>query len=146
MIEPVSKNNLQQVLPLIRAYQEFYNVADISDEKNFEFFSQFGVSNPGGCQFVCRESGEVVGFATVFFTFASTIPAKVAVLNDLYTLPGCRGKGIGRQLIDHCHDYAVAHGAARLQWVTAPDNTQAQKLYDSMDTARKTWCFYTYRK
>lgn len=146
MIEAVSKNNIQEVLPLIRAYQEFYNVADICDEKNLNFFSQFGVSNPDGCQFVYRESGKVVGFATVYFTFASTIPAKVAVLNDLYTLSDCRGKGVGRQLIEHCHDYAIDHGAARLQWVTATDNEQAQKLYDSMDTGKRTWCFYTYRK
>ena len=52
MIEIVSKNNIDEVLPLIRAYQEFYNVAEISDSKNKEFFSQFGESNPAGCQFV----------------------------------------------------------------------------------------------
>jgi ribosomal protein S18 acetylase RimI-like enzyme len=144
MIEIVSKNNLSEVLPLIRAYQEFYNVAEISDKRNSEFFGQFGESSATGCQFIYREVGNVVGFATVYFSFTSTITAKVAVLNDLYTLPDCRGKGIGRKLIEHCRNYAAENGAARLQWLTAPDNKQAQKLYDSMNTNKGMWLFYSY--
>ena len=144
MIEPVSKNNFHEVLPLIRKYQEFYKVFAISDEKNSEFFSQFGESNSSGCQFIYRESTKVIGFATLYFSFASTIAAKVAVLNDLYTLPNYRGKGIGRQLVEYCRVYALKNEAARLQWVTAPDNEQAQRLYDSMNTGKSTWHFYTY--
>jgi len=144
MIEAVSKNNLAEVLPLIREYQEFYKVSEISDDRNSEFFAQFSESSPVGCQFIYREAGNVVGFVTVYFSFTSTITAKVAILNDLYTLPNYRGKGIGRQLIEHCRRYAAASGAARLQWVTAPDNEQAQKLYDSLSIGKSTWHFYTY--
>jgi ribosomal protein S18 acetylase RimI-like enzyme len=144
LIETVSEKNLCEVLSLIRKYQEFYKVSDISDLKNEAFFSQFGISNSSGCQFIFRESDNAIAFATVYFTFTSTITAKVAVLNDLYTLPEHRGKGIARQLIEHCRAYAAEKGAARLQWVTAPDNEQAQKLYDSMNTGKSMWHFYTY--
>ncbi|WP_232824775.1 GNAT family N-acetyltransferase [Algibacillus agarilyticus] len=144
MIETVSKTNLPEVLPLIRQYQAFYNVADISDEKNAAFFSQFNNASPLGCQFIAREHNEVVGFATVYFSFTSTITAKVAVLNDLYIQPHHRGKGIGRQLVDYCHQYAKDKGAARLQWVTAPDNEPAKRLYDSLNTTQSTWLFYAY--
>ena len=144
MIEIVSKNNIMEVLPLIRAYQEFYNVADISDFKNEVFFSQFGESNPAGCQFIYRDNGIVVGFATVYFSYASSIISKVAVLNDLYTVSGLRGKGVGRKLVEHCHKYASENNASRLQWVTAPDNEAAQKLYDSIDASKSNWHFYAY--
>ena len=144
MIEMVSGHNLDEVLPLIRNYQEFYNVADISDTKNKEFFSRFGESNPAGCQFIFRENYRVVGFATVYFTYTSTIVSKVAVLSDLYTLPEVRGEGVGKKLIEHCKSFASLNGASRLQWVTAPENKQAQKLYDSLDTGKSTWHFYTY--
>jgi len=144
MIETVSDNNLEEVLPLIRQYQAFYKVSDISDVRNREFFSQFGVDSSSGCQFLFRQDNEVVGFATVYLSFASTIAAKVGVMNDLFTLPSCRGKGIGRQLIEHCRQYAIEKGAVRLQWITAPDNEQAQKLYDKLDVGRSTWEHYTY--
>lgn len=145
MIEALTKNNLADVLPLIRAYQEFYNVPDISNDRNIDFFGQFDESCPAGCLFCFRGEGKVVGFATVYFSFTSTIAAKVAVLNDLYVLPDFRGKGIGRQLIEHCRRYAAEKGAARLQWITAPDNEQAQKLYDSMNVTKSTWHHYVYK-
>ena len=144
MIEVVSKNNLEEILPLIRQYQEFYKVADISDSRNREFFSQFGESNPSGCQFLFREADVVLGFATVYFTHNSTLPAKVGVLNDLFCVSASRGKGVGRKLVDHCHAYVVAQGAARLQWVTAPDNEPANRLYESMNTNKSSWFFYAY--
>ena len=144
MIEFVSKDNLEEVLPLIRKYQEFYKITDISDARNREFFSQFGESNPFGCQFLFREEKQVLGFACVYFTHNSTLPAKVGVLNDLYCVPASRGKGIGRQLVEHCHAYVVDNGAARLQWVTAPDNEPANRLYQSMNTQQSNWHFYTY--
>jgi len=131
-------------LPLIRAYQEFYKVSDICDEKNKKFFSQFGVNNPFGCQFISRDGSDIVGFATVYFSFASTIISKVAVLSDRCTLPHMRGKGIGKNLIEHCREFAANSRAARLQWVTAPDNEQAQGLYDSLNANRSTWYFYAY--
>lgn len=144
MIKAVSNQNLDTVLPLIRDYQAFYQVADICDKRNKTFFSQFGESSPLGCQFVFLENDQPLGFATVYFTFTSTLAAKVAVMNDLYTHPNHRGKGIGKALIEHCRAYALDNGAARLQWVTATDNTTAQRLYDSLDTRKSTWDFYTY--
>lgn len=144
VIESVGPANLEKALPLIRAYQEFYQVAEISDDKNREFFSQFGEANPAGCQFLYLQNGMPIGFATVYLTYTTTIASKVAVLNDLYTLSEARGNGVGRSLIEHCRHYAARHGAARLQWVTAPTNHQAQRLYDALNTKKSDWCFYTY--
>ena len=143
-IEVVDAKNLAELLPLMRKYQEFYQIADISDERNKKFFSQFGVDNPFGCQFLYREGGKVLGFATVYLTYTSAIAAKVAVMNDLYTVANARGKGVGRKLIEHCRQYAKDRDAIRLQWVTAEDNTTAQILYDNLDTTSRTWKFYTY--
>lgn len=144
MIEVISNDNLDELLPLIRAYLEFYEVKDVSDNRNREFFSQFGLGNPLGCQFAYREQGNFVGFAMVYFSFATSITAKVAVLNDLYVVPKKRGLGIARNLIEHCRDFARENGALRLQWSTAPGNEPAQKLYDSLAAKKSTWLFYTY--
>ncbi len=145
MIEAVSDKNLEEALPLIRKYQEFYKIPDINDDRNRQFFSQFSESGNDGCLFLYRnDEGVAVAFATVYFTFVSSIPARVGVMSDLYTAPGYRGKGIGKRLINHCLQFALSKGAARLQWLTAEDNKQAQKLYDSLDTNKSTWKVYTY--
>jgi GNAT superfamily N-acetyltransferase len=149
MIEAVSPKNLEDILPLIADYQAFYQVSDLESdvEKNRRFFGQFGEDNPVGCQFIYRSqecgSNRAIGFATLYFTYASTIAAKVAVLNDLYVQEECRGQGIARALIEHCRAYAARHSAVRLQWVTAPDNHKAQVLYDSLDVSKSTWHFYS---
>jgi ribosomal protein S18 acetylase RimI-like enzyme len=144
MIESVSENNLEEALPLIRAYQEFYKINNVSDSKNKAFFEQFNEESPSGCQFIYRENGQAVAFATVYFSYASSIVSKVAVLNDVFTLSDFRGKGIARMLIEHCWHYAQNHDAARLQWVTAPENSAAKRLYDSMNASQSHWDFYTY--
>ena len=143
MIEAVTSNNIDEVLPLIKQYQAFYQAVPISDGKNQSFFSQFGPESSLGCQFLCRKDDVVVGFATVYFSFASTIADKVAILNDLYAVPEFRQLGVGRRLLLQCQQYAKAAGAARLQWVTAPDNAAAQKLYDDIATSKSSWLFYT---
>jgi GNAT superfamily N-acetyltransferase len=142
MIEVVTSENLRELLPLISEYQRFYQVENMSDAKNEAFFSQFGETNSQGCQFLFRDNGEILGFATIYFTFSSTLAEKVAQLNDLYTVPHARNRGIGRALIDHCRDYALQHGAIRLQWLTAKSNAEAQYLYDRMNTSKSDWCFY----
>lgn len=144
MIEAVSNKNLEEVLPLIRKYQEFYNISSINDERNREFFSQFSETGNDGCLFLYRnDKGEPVAFATVYFTFVSSIPGRVGVMNDLYTVPEYRGRGIGRNLIHHCLKFALSKSAVRLQWLTTRDNTPAQRLYDSLKTKKSEWVVYT---
>ena len=119
MIESVNQSNLEDVLPLIAAYQHFYKVPDVSDERNRSFFAQFGDNSELGCQFLVREEGKAVSFGTVYFCFASSAATKIGILNDLFTIPECRGKGYARLMIEHCRQYARSRGATRLQWMTA---------------------------
>ncbi|MCV2401988.1 GNAT family N-acetyltransferase [Marinomonas sp. C2222] len=144
MIESVNNHNLDDILPLIKAYQGFYKIDNISDSKNRAFFEQFSETSSLGCQFLYRQEGKVVAFATVYFSYASSIISKVAVMNDVFTLEGYRSQGIARKLIEHCWQYAQANDAVRLQWVTSPKNSAAKRLYDSMKTNQSNWDFYTY--
>ncbi len=144
MIEPINENNLDEVLPLIRKYQEFYEVNNIDDDKNKEFFSQFGISSDKGCLFGYRTKGKLVAFATVYFSYASSIISKVAVMNDLYTSEEYRKQGIATELIKHCEKYAKTNGAVRLQWVTAASNEAAQSIYKALGAKQSSWEFYTY--
>jgi len=144
MIEPIDNKNLNEVLSLIKKYQEFYEVTNIDDEKNMKFFSQFGLLSDKGCLFGYRKKGELVAFATVYFSYASSIISKVAVMNDLYTSEEYRNQGIATELIKHCEKYAKENGAVRLQWVTAASNKTAQSIYKALGAKQSSWEFFTY--
>lgn len=144
MIEPINEHNLIEVLPLIRKYQEFYEVKNIDENKNKEFFSQFGVSSDKGCLFGYRKNENIIAFATVYFSYASSVISKVAIMNDLYTSEKNRRQGIATELIQFCEKYAKENGAVRLQWLTATTNKSAQSIYKALGAKQSSWEFFTY--
>jgi len=143
MIEIVTENNFEYLLALMKRYQEFYKVENIDESRNRKFFSQFLAGTELGVQFLSSENGTAVSFATVYFTFASSIAAKVAVLSDLFTVPEYRGCGHATKLINHCVDVAKKSGCRRLQWLTQHDNVLAQSLYNKMCTYSGQWVVYS---
>ena len=143
MIERVTPETLDDLLPLIRAYQQFYRAANIDDNKNRAFFSQFAHSNERGVQHVYRVDGAPAGFSTIYFNFSSAAAEPVAVLNDLFVSPLYRRRGIATGLIQHASAYVRDRGYARLNWLTQKSNKKAQRLYDSLGAAGSDWRFYS---
>ena len=144
MIEDINSDNIDEVLLLIRKYQEFYKVQNINDEKNKVFFSQFGLNSDKGCLFGYRKDNKLVAFTTIYFSYVSSSISRIAVMNDLYTLPEYRKQGIGKELIQYCEKYSKTKGASRLQWLTAPDNFTAQSLYKSLGAKQSSWELFIY--
>jgi GNAT superfamily N-acetyltransferase len=142
MIEEVTHENIDEVLPLIRKYQEFYGGVTSNDEKNKAFFSQF-INNDKGVLHLYRCEGKVIGFSTIYNGFSSTRAETVAILNDLYVLHSYRGKGYAKELVNNALNVAKSKGYARLQWLTAQDNDKAQKLYNTLGAIKGSWFFYT---
>ena len=53
-------------------------------------------------------------------------------LQDLFTVPAARGKGVGRALIEHVYTEAATMGCCRVYWQTHETNAEAQVLYNKM--------------
>jgi GNAT superfamily N-acetyltransferase len=142
----VGESDLADLLPLMRAYCDFYAVAP-SDEALLAL-SRALIADPAceGVQLVARApDGAAVGFATVFWTWSTTRGARIGVMNDLFVASHARGAGAGRvgeALIAACAERARAHGAASLAWQTALDNERAQALYDRIGAQRSQWLDY----
>jgi GNAT superfamily N-acetyltransferase len=140
------EGDLDDLLPLMRAYCDFYAVAP-TDEALLAL-SRALIDDPDreGVQLIARApDGAAVGFATVFWTWSTTRGARIGVMNDLFVAPHARGAGAGRvgeALIAGCADCARAHGAVSLTWQTALDNERAQALYDRIGAQRSQWLDY----
>ena len=139
----VGEADLDALLPLMRAYCDFYAVAP-PDERLLAL-SRALIADPEreGVQLIARApGGEAVGFATVFWTWSTTRGARIGVMNDLFVSPGARGGRFGEALIAACAERARARGAVSLTWQTALDNRRAQALYDRIGARRSQWLDY----
>jgi GNAT superfamily N-acetyltransferase len=142
-ISRVGEEDLAELLPLMRGYCDFYEVSP-SDEELLEL-SRALIADPDrdGVQLIARSGGEAVGFATIYWSWATTIASRIGVMNDLFVAPSARGTGAAEQLIHACVDECRKHGAAELAWQTATDNERAQRVYDRVGAQRSQWVDYS---
>lgn len=142
-ITRVGEGDLQELLPLMRAYCDFYEVAPPDDD--LLALSRALIADPEreGVQLIARDNGAAVGFATIYWSWATTIAARIGVMNDLYVAPEARGGGTADALIHACADECRRHGAAELTWQTAKDNARAQRVYDRVGADRSEWVDYS---
>jgi GNAT superfamily N-acetyltransferase len=141
-IEPITKGEIDDLSPLIAAYQRFYEAETIDDERNRAFFSRFIAPSEDGMLLGAWRKDELVGYACLYWSFTSVAPAETVLMNDLYVDPATRGEGVGRALIEASAAVARERGAERLEWMTAPSNRTAQRLYDSTGAEKSTWIEY----
>lgn len=141
---------LEALLPAIAAYQRFYEVEAIDDERNRAFFARFLSPSEDGMILAARgagdgglaEAGEPLGYACLYWHLSSLAAAETVLMNDLFVLEATRGQGVGRALLEASAAVARERGAHSLEWATAPDNIRAQALYDSTGATRETWLSY----
>ena len=71
---------------------------------------------------------------THFFPHVQTTASDSVYLEDLFTAPAARGKGVGRALIKAVGEWAASRGCGRVYWHTAESNATARLLYDKVAT------------
>ena len=140
-ITRVGEPDLPVLMPMLRAYCDFYRV-DPPDDRLLALANAL-IDNPAeGLQLIARDDGTPIGFATIYWTWQTLYAARVGVLNDLYVVPATRRTGAGRALIERGRELCRERGAAKLVWETAPDNVTAQRLYDGIGAEKSTWLTY----
>jgi GNAT superfamily N-acetyltransferase len=146
-IAVVREEDLDDLLPLMRAYCDFYAVSP--GDAALLAMSRALIADPEreGIQLVARSGpptpGAAVAFATLFWTWQTLSASRAAVMNDLFVAEHARGTKIADALIAACADAARAHGAPHLTWQTAEDNLRAQAVYDRVGGRKSSeWLDY----
>ena len=87
---------------------------------------------------IAESNSEPAGFA-LFFTSYSTWRGHHGIrLEDLYVTPAARGQGIGRALLSHLAQIAVAEGCPRLEWDVLAWNQPAIAFYQALGAQTQT--------
>jgi GNAT superfamily N-acetyltransferase len=77
--------------------------------------------------------GKLAGI-THFLVHSVTMGPDVCYLEDLFTAPEYRGKGVARALINAVKEWATEQGCSRVYWHTRASNASARLLYDKVAT------------
>jgi GNAT superfamily N-acetyltransferase len=142
-IETVREQDLPDLLPLMRGYCSFYRVSP-SDEALLALSRALISDVREGMQLLAREpGGGAIGFATVYWSWSTSVAGRIGIMNDLYVQPAWRGRRVAERLIGACAAECKRVGAVALEWQTAPDNVTAQRLYDRIGGRRESWLSYT---
>jgi GNAT superfamily N-acetyltransferase len=135
--------DLSELLPLLRGYCDFYDVEP--DDEALLALARALIADPDreGVQLIARnDDGLALGFATIFWSWSTSIAARIGIMNDLFVAPLGRGTGLADALIAACVQECRARGAAKLTWQTAPDNATAQRVYERVGATREEWVDY----
>jgi GNAT superfamily N-acetyltransferase len=142
LVRPSEREDRPQLLDLIEGYFAFYRTPFARPK--VEALLDLLEEDPGlGVQLVAEADGGLVGFASLYACLDTLVADRILVMNDLFVDPSLRNHGVGAALFDASLAYATAHGYARLDWVTAEDNGDAQRFYDRHGGRRGPWVSYS---
>jgi GNAT superfamily N-acetyltransferase len=144
-ISAVGQADLDELLPLMRGYCDFYAVAPTDADLLAMSLALIADPEREGLQLIARdEHGEAIGFATIFWTWSTLSAARIGVMYDLFVAASARGRGVADALIAACAERCRQRGAVSLDWTTAKDNHRAQAVYDRVGATRdERWLDYS---
>jgi GNAT superfamily N-acetyltransferase len=83
---------------------------------------------------VAETQGKLVGLAHYLFHRSTTMMELTCYLEDLFTSPPERGRGIGRALIEGVYKQARCADLTSVYWQTHISNAAGRLLYDKVAT------------
>lgn len=126
---------------LYAGYRAFYELPDDSDAVRTTWMWVVGGAHGLRGLVAVDDDGGLVGLANIR-SFARPSRAALALyLDDLFTSPSARGKGVATALLREAAAIADREGANVVRWITAADNETARHLYDKLAVATP-WVTY----
>lgn len=133
-IRPIQPDDYAHWAELWRGYLTFYETT-LPDEVYRSSFDRMLGDDPRDFSGMLALDGDrPVGLVHYLFHRHGWKVEEVCYLQDLFTLPDMRGRGVGRALIEAVYDAADAYGAPSVYWLTQDFNASARILYDQVGT------------
>lgn len=126
-VKPLEPRDRDAWEVLARGYKDFYATPTSAAEYGtawHRLLAQDGVHGMGAFA-----DDQLVGIAHYLF-HTSVWATTTCYLQDLFTAPAARGRGVARALIEAVAEEAATARAARFYWMTQAHNAVARALYD----------------
>jgi len=141
LIERAAAGDLDELLPLVRAYRVFYKQQP-NEMRERDFVARH-LRDGTSVIYVARTGGRAAGFTQLFKTYSTVHLAPAWILEDLFVDPGARRSGVAAALLERALAHARESGACGMFLETAHDNVAAQRVYKRAGWTREGR-FYKY--
>ncbi len=135
IVRPVEEADLAGWKPLWDGYNAFYGRVGetaLPHEVTQTTWQRFFDPNEPMFALVAVGGGSLLGLAHYLFHRSTSRLVPTCYLQDLFTLPAARGKGVGRALIAAVYARAREQGLQRVYWQTHESNVAGRRLYDQV--------------
>ena len=137
-VRPVQPEDFAAWKPLWDGYNAFYGREGrtaLAPEVTASTWRRFfDIYEPVHALVAQSADGALLGLTHYLFHRSTTHLNPPCYLQDLFTVPQARGRGVGAALIEAVAQRARAAGCPRLYWHTRETNTVARALYDKVAT------------
>jgi GNAT superfamily N-acetyltransferase len=131
-LHPATPADVELILRLIRELADFEKLLhEVTTDIETLRTHLFG-STPRAEVLIAKVDGEDAGFALFFHNFSTFTGAPGLYLEDLYLRAAYRGRGYGRQIMQHLAGIAVTRGCKRFEWWVLDWNQPAIDFYRSL--------------
>ena len=134
-IRPIQQADLEAWRPLWGGYNAFYGregKTALAPEITKATWSRFFDPDEPVFALVAESEGKLLGLTHYLYHRSTTRIELTCYLQDLFTAPVARGRGVGRLLIEGVYQAAKAAGIKRVYWQTHETNTAGRMLYDKV--------------
>jgi GNAT superfamily N-acetyltransferase len=143
-VRPPRREDRAALLALMNAYIVGFYRSPRPPRDRLEALVDLLEEGEEGMQLVAEGGdGDLLGFATLYFTWSTLRADRIAILNDLYLAEQARGTGAAAALFEAALSAARGRGCAEIEWQTAADNHRAQAFYAKMGGRRGDWVSYS---
>jgi len=140
VIRGIRPTDKAQWARLFVAYGVFYETA-FTQQIVDAVFEKLTDASTDVQSIVAERGGALIGFAHLRPQYDTFTAGPGWFLDDLYVTPEARGSGAATALIEALRELAASNGGGTVRWITAHDNTTAQRVYDRL-AKRTTWVTY----
>nr|WP_298122580.1 GNAT family N-acetyltransferase [uncultured Pseudoxanthomonas sp.] len=131
-LRPATRADIPQILAFIRGLAEYEKLAHEAVATPALLETHLFGERPAAEVVIAEADGTPAGFALFFHSFSTFLGQPGLYLEDLFVVPHSRGFGIGRRLMVHLAQLAVARGCGRFEWSVLDWNEPAIRLYRSL--------------
>jgi len=135
IVRPIEEADFPDWKQLWDGYNAFYGRAGdtaLPDEVTRTTWQRFFAPDEPMFALVAVGDGGLVGLAHYLFHRSTSRIALTCYLQDLFTLPAARGRGVGRALIEAVYTTVRQQGLQRVYWQTHESNAAGRRLYDQV--------------